>query len=297
MRWRKKARSQNKLPKNNTTFALLPLPAGISTSQIVEFLIDAIEYEGIHAVSTLISKVLRDKPVHEAASAVKTMLDAGFDKMLILQIVYHAGTVNSVFMANFAYTMLASGIDMSPKLANMAHVICLRSKQHLPRTIDTVKVFIHALKACGCDREFNWSCLESAFSFLYIDHPNMDNFTHADAIQLSLALYIANAWMIEDFKGTSFMRAVTLNAPNIAAFSVSMRAVALNAAILSNLFQFKICPLHNLSHDWIVVLDRYLRQGKVDLHALNTVITFVKNRGSAHSFQVGLHLLSFHYQY
>lgn len=223
-------------------------------------------------MSNLISKVLRDKPVHEVASAVKTMLDAGFDKRLILKIIYFAGTANSVFMANFAYTMLASGIEMMPQLATWAHVICLRSKQFLPSTIDTVKIFIHALKACGCEREFNWSCLESAFSFLYIDHADLDNFTHHNALQLSPALYIANAWMIEDFKGAS-----------------SIRAVTLNRAILSNLMKFNICPLQHLSHDWIVVLDRYLRLGKnVDLRALKTVILFVKNRGSAQSIKVGL---------
>ena len=38
-----------------------------------------------------------------------------------------------------------------------------------------------------------------------------------------------------------------------------------------------------------MVLDRYLRQGKVvDLGALKTVILFVKNRGSAQSVKVGL---------
>ena len=244
--------------------------AGISSSQIVEFLIGTVEDEGIHAVPTLISKVLRDKPVHEVASAVKTMLDAGFDKRIILQIIHSAGTANSVFIANFAYSMLDSGMDMSPKLANMAHVVCLRSKQYLPSTIDTVKVFIYALKVCVRDSEFNWTCLESAFSFLHIDHANLDNFTHHNALQLSPALYIANAWMIEDFSSATPIRAITLT-----------------GAMLSNLIQFNICPLRHVSHDWIVVLDRVLRHGKVvDLGVLNTVILFVKNRGSAQSVKV-----------
>ena len=172
--------------------------------------------------------------------------------------VHRARVTGSLVLPSMALGIALIDPHLTADRAETAICVAMLSREHIPRNIDHVGIFIKVLKLC-CDADpFSWDCFDAAIALLKTAHPILNGFTPEQAAQLVDQLYEASPKMISSLDS----KITHLIVP------VSVMLFGMNHTI---------SDVQHMAYDWIVALERFLRGFhdigcRCALHALDVFV-------------------------